>query len=99
MIRLDINKLMDKIVTTFCNLDKVFEKAPLEKQRHILSSLFPEKIDFDRAQHQTPRTSSIAHIIYLINNWLVDLKKDTAPDFQMLYYGVVPTRIELISKV
>ena len=98
-IRLDINKLMDKVVTTFCNLDKVFEKAPLEKQRHILSSLFPEKIDFDGAQHRTPRTNSIAHIIWVINKELSGLKKDTAPDFQALYRGVVPTRIELISKV
>jgi site-specific DNA recombinase len=30
MIRLDINKLIDKIITTFCNLDKVFQKAPLK---------------------------------------------------------------------
>ncbi len=34
MIRLDINKLMDKIITTFCNLDKVFQKAQRKKKAH-----------------------------------------------------------------
>jgi site-specific DNA recombinase len=43
MVGLDINKLMDKIITRFCNLDKVFQKAPLKIQRHILCSLFPKK--------------------------------------------------------
>lgn len=40
MIRLDINKLMDKIVTTFCNLDKVFQKAPLKKQKAYFEFTF-----------------------------------------------------------
>ena len=99
IVRLDIPKLTDRIISSFCSLDKLFEKATLQKQRHILSSLFPEKIEFDGVQHRTPRTNIIARSIWLINNDLKGLKIDTAPDFQTLYQRVVPTRIELISKV
>ncbi|RKR81846.1 DNA invertase Pin-like site-specific DNA recombinase [Mucilaginibacter gracilis] len=93
VIRLDIDKLTDKIISTFCNLDKVFEKATLQKQRHILCSLFPEKIEFDGEGHRTPRVNTIAKAIWLINNELGSLKTDTAPDFQTLYRGVVPTKL------
>lgn len=95
VIRLDINKLTDRIISSFCKLDKMFEKAPLKKQRHILGSMFPEKIDFDGTQHRTARTNIIVHIIWLINSELEGLKNDTTPDFQTLYRQVVSTGIEL----
>ena len=99
IVRLDINKLTDKIISTFSNLDKIFEKATIKKQRHILCSLFPEKIDFDGVEHRTPRTNCIARTIWLINSKLEGIKMDTAPDFQALYRQVVSTGIEPISKV
>ncbi len=98
-VRLDINKLMDRVISTFSNLDKVFENATLIKQRHILSSIFPEKIDFDGVELRTPKVNKIAHAIWLINSKLEGLKTDTASDFQTLYRGVSPTRFELISLV
>ncbi len=91
VVPLDIDKLTDKIISSFCNLDKVFEKAPLQKQRHILCSLFPEKIDFEGVEHRTPRTNVTAKTISLINNEIEYLKINTAPDFQTLYQRVVPT--------
>lgn len=64
-----------------------------------LCSLFPEEIYFDGTKHRTPRTNSIAHVIWLINSELRESKTDTALDFQALYRKVVSTGIEPISKV
>jgi site-specific DNA recombinase len=99
VIRLDIDKMAEKIISSFSKLDKIFENAEIMKQRHILSSLFPEKIDFDGTEHRTPRVNIIAKSIWLINSKLGSLKIDTAPDFQALYREVSPTRFELISLV
>ncbi|MEO6524953.1 MAG: recombinase family protein [Mucilaginibacter sp.] len=99
IMRVDIEKLVDKIIESFSKLDKLFDNADTKRQRHILSSLFPEKLDFDGAEHRTPKTNVLAEVIYLINNMLDKKKNGKTLDFEVLSREVVPTRIELISRV
>ena len=91
-MRVDIDKLISK-------LDQLFDNSDIKKQRHIISSLYPEKLDFDGEEHRTPRYNIIGQVIYLINNYLEEIKNGKVLDFEALSRNVVPTRIELISRV
>ena len=99
IMRVDINFLIDKIIESFSKLDELFNFANSKRQRHILSSLFPEKLTFDGVEHRTPKTNIIVDVIYLINNILEGVKNGKTLDFEVLSREVVPTRIELISRV
>jgi site-specific DNA recombinase len=99
IMRVDINKLVDKVIESFSKLDKLYDNADVKKQRHIVSSLFPEKLDFDGVEHRTLKYNVIGEAIYLINSLLCDKKEGKTLDFEVLSLEVVPTRIELISRV
>jgi site-specific DNA recombinase len=99
IMRIDIDNLIDKMVNSFSRLDELYANANIDKQRHILSSLFTEKIDFDGIQHRTPKTNIVIDAIFLINNALQGKNNGKTLDFDALSRGVVPTRIELISRV
>jgi site-specific DNA recombinase len=99
IMRVDIDGLIDKIINSFSKLDELFAFASVEKQRHIVSSLFPEKINFDGFEHRTPKINIVVKVIYLINSALEGKSNGKTLDFEALSRGVVPTRIELISRV
>jgi site-specific DNA recombinase len=99
IMRVDIDSLLDRIIDSFSKLDELFVNADVKKQRHIISSLFPEKLDFDGVQHRTSQYNVVTEVIYLINNILEETKNGKTLDFEALSRGVVPTRIELISRV
>jgi site-specific DNA recombinase len=91
IMRVDIEKLVDKIIESFSKLDKLFDNADTKRQRHILSSLFPEKLDFDGVEHRTPKTNVLSEAIYLINNVLSEKKNGKTLDFEVLSREVVAT--------
>lgn len=99
VVKIDIDKLVDRMIESFSKLNKLFENADIKKQRHIVSSLFPENIDFDGKVLRTPRTNVIAQAIYIINSKLEGNKKGKDPFEKDLSLGVSPTRFELISLV
>jgi site-specific DNA recombinase len=99
IMRVDINNLIDRVIESFSKLDILYDNADIKKQRHIVSSLFPEKLDFDGVEHRTLKYNVIGEAIYLINSLLREKKDGKTLDFEVLSRGVVPTRIELISRV
>jgi site-specific DNA recombinase len=99
IMRVDIDSLLDRIIDSFSKLDELFVNADVKKQRHVISSLFPEKLVFDGVQHRTFKYNVVAEVIYLINKMLAENKNGKTLDFEALSRGVVPTRIELISRV
>jgi hypothetical protein len=44
--------------------------------RHIVSSLFPEKLDFDGVEHRMPKYNAISEAIWLINSILEEKKRE-----------------------
>lgn len=50
--------------------DEFYVFVDPEGKRDIVSSMFPEKITFDGAEHRTPRLNEIVSKIHLINKEL-----------------------------
>ena len=98
-ISISIDKLIDTAVSTLSRLDLLYSEADTTKKREIISSIYPEKLSFDGTQYRTPRLNDAARIIYQINNELCTTKNRKGYDISRLSGVVVPTRIELISKV
>lgn len=91
VMRIDVSKLVDKVIESFLKLDKLFAYAEVKKQRHIVSSLFPEKLDFDGEQHRTPRINIVVRAIWMINGLLEGVKKGKILCIEELSLEVVPT--------
>ena len=93
------DKLINKAVSTLSHLDIIYSEANITKKREIISSIFPEKLSFDGFQYRTPRINEGARLIFQINNKLRTIKNRKETNFLSLSGKVVPTRIELVSKV
>ncbi|KGO95042.1 resolvase [Flavobacterium subsaxonicum WB 4.1-42 = DSM 21790] len=69
-----VEKLMDKAITTLSRLDTHYGNMVLSKKRELIGSIFPEKIVFDGKEYRTPRLNEAARLIYMINNDLYSTK-------------------------
>ncbi len=97
--RSQVDKLINNALKALSQIDVMFEDADVVKRREIVSSIFQEKICFDGMQYRTLSVNPVAEAIFLINNKLYSLKNRKDDDFSCLSGWVVPTRIELVSKV
>lgn len=52
-----------------------YENGDIEGKRLIVSSIFPDYLEFDGVQHRTQRLNSAVALIYQNNNELQDKKK------------------------
>ena len=94
-----IERQLDKAINTLTKIDIMFKKGTVTEKRNIISSMYPEKIDFDGLQYRTSRLNSLASCIYQINNNLYQIKNRKDDNFFRLSGEVVPTGIEPVSKV
>jgi len=75
LMRIGIETLVDKVVTSFSKLDELFLSAEIKKQRHMVCSLFPEKLEYDGYMFRTPRPNAVGELILLINSGLSGKEK------------------------
>lgn len=70
----NVEKLMDKAISTLSRLDTHYGNLPVSKKRELISSIFPEKIVFDGKDYRTPKVNEAARLIYMINSDLYSIK-------------------------
>lgn len=75
LVKTSVENLINKVIDSFSKLDELFEKADVKKQRHMVCSLFPEKLEFDGLRYRTLRPNAITDIILLINSKLCEKEK------------------------
>ncbi len=80
------------------NIDRRYENGTIEEKRLIVSSIFPDYLEFDGVQHRTRRLNSVIALICQNNNKLQGKNKETSLPFLDLSLEVEPQRIELWSK-
>ena len=96
---INIDKLIDKAVSTLSHLDVIYSEANVTLKREIISSIYPEKLSFDGMQYRTPRINEAVRLIYSINNELGTIKNRKGNHVSHLSGMVAPTGIEPVSKV
>lgn len=76
-----VDKLIDKAISTLSHMDIIYNEASVSRKREIISSIYPEKLNFDRMQYRTPRVNETARLIFQINNELDPIKTGKAMIF------------------
>jgi site-specific DNA recombinase len=95
----NIDDLLNKAVFHLSHLTVYWEEGTVAERRNIVSSIFPEKLTFDGFTHRTARVNEAARLIYSLDAGFKEMKNGKNADFSRLSRWVVPTRIELVSKV
>ena len=86
-IRTNLNPKLDYSISLIDNLDKYFEDAPIEVKQHLLSSIFPEKVEFDGISFRTTKYNSVLDLIYNETKQLRGTKKDKPTDLSCSVAG------------
>ncbi len=76
-VNIEIKDLFRSGLKQIANLDIRYQKGNTEEKRQIISSMFPEYLEFDGNQHRTPRLNSAIHLIYQNNSKLKSKKNGT----------------------
>ena len=92
-ITVNIDRIIEKAVSSLSQLDILYTKANVTGKRQIISSIYPEKLCFDGLQYRTPRLNEAASLIYQINNELTAKKDRKSYDISHLSGWVAPTGI------
>ena len=71
-------------------MDRYFENGDIEEKRLIVSSMFPDFLEFYGTRHRTPRLNSAIALIYQNNSKLQGKKKGTSLSFLDLSHQVIP---------
>jgi site-specific DNA recombinase len=85
----NLEKMLDKAVSTLSNLDVIYSKSDINQKREIIGSIYPEKLTFSESGYRTTRTNEIVSLIFQINSDLVKDKSRTFSDFSQKS-GLVP---------
>ena len=97
-LNLEIRDLMKTSLKKVSNLSERYENGTVEEKRIIVSSMFPENLEFDGAKHRTQRLNEAIRLIYQNNNKLQGKIKGTNLSFLDLSPEVEPQGIEPWSK-
>ena len=76
------------------NIDKFFMYAPVEAKIRALSSIFPEKIEFDGNNFRTVSMNSVLGLIYQQTNELRGLNKKSEESFSTFPASVPRAGVE-----
>ncbi|SKB89878.1 hypothetical protein SAMN05660226_03728 [Parapedobacter luteus] len=66
----EIKDLVASTLKKVANIDRRYENGDIEEKRLIVSSMFPDFLEFDGTQHRTPRLNSAIALIYQNNSKL-----------------------------
>ena len=81
-------------MTLIDNIDKFFEYAPADNKIRLLSSIFPEKIEYDGKIFRTENLNSVLSLVYLQTNELRGLKKENEESFSTFPASVPRAGVE-----
>ena len=94
-----IDGLLQKAMGNLYSLKSLYEGGTVSQKRQIISSIYPEKLTFDGFQYRTLRLNEVIRLIYTLDKGFGEIKNRRSNKNLCLSSWVVPTRIELVSKV
>ena len=71
-------------------MDRYFENGDIEEKRLIVSSMFPDFLEFYGTRHRTPKLNSAITLIYQNKSKLQGKKNGTSLSFLDLSHQVIP---------
>ena len=93
-----VDDRLNKTLSVLSNLSLLYQSSNVETKRKIISSIYPENIEFTGIEYRTNRVNSILSSISLVTNSLSDINKKN--DKKTAYPCLVaPSGIEPESKV
>ena len=95
--RIPYDPIKDLVASTLkkvANIDRRYENGDIEEKRLIVSSMFPDFLEFDGSQHRTPRLNSAIAFIYQNTSKLKRKKNGTSLSFLDLSQEVIPLGFE-----
>ena len=72
--KIGLKKSLEKGVKVLADIGKTYNTADLIDKRKIISSIFPENLEFDGEKCRTPRINEVLCLILLINNDKINKK-------------------------
>ena len=90
----EIKDLVASALKKVANIDRRYERGDIEEKRLIVSSIFPDYLEFDGVQHRTPRLNSAIALIYQNNSKLQGKKNGTSLSFLDLSQEVTRLGLE-----
>ncbi|MBR6892357.1 MAG: recombinase family protein [Bacteroidaceae bacterium] len=99
LLQTDTIGLKDKIdysMNIIANLGLFMKNAPVKTKCKILSSMFPQKIEFDGEKYRTQSYNQVLDLIYMETNKLRGDEKKESEKSEEISHSVAPTRIELV---
>ena len=88
--KIDFPKLLDHALSNVVDLAKAFSSGDIALKRQIISSIFPEKLEFFENHYRTIRANVLLSYIYQINNELGAKKNRKESELSPLS-GLVPS--------
>ncbi len=81
-------------INLIANMDKFFATAPADAKIKVLSSIFPEKIEFDGKKYRTFSYNKVLDLIYRQTNELRGEQKENGEDFSSFSVTVPRAGVE-----
>jgi site-specific DNA recombinase len=91
---IDIDDLAEKALSSLYRLDLLYERVNVNQKRHLIGSIFPEKLCFDGSIYRTGKINEAASLIYLINSKIQAKKNRTNLEFSKLSDSVAGAGLE-----
>ncbi|RXM41440.1 hypothetical protein BOQ62_00380 [Chryseobacterium sp. CH21] len=71
-----VDDRLNKALSVISNLSLLYQSSSVEAKRKIISSIYPENLEFTGIDYRTNRVNSILSSISLISNRLYDLNNE-----------------------
>lgn len=95
---LELKTKIEKGINIMTNAREIYHNATVIEKQRLISSIFPEKIEFSKNKCRTPRINDLLLYMLLKNNKLSELKKGQFNKNIELSRQVESGRVELPSK-
>ena len=90
----NVDDLLDKALNRVTHLDTLYEEGTTPEKRQIVSSIFPEKLQFDGFYFRTPRLNEVIRLIGSLDAGFSEIKNGTPTDFSTMSHQVIPLGLE-----
>ena len=89
-----IDELLDRAINKVTQLDKIYKDGTTPEKRQIVSSIYPQKLQFDGFAFRTPRLNEVIRIICSMDAGFDEMKNGTSSDFTSMSHEVIPLGLE-----
>ncbi len=88
------DKQIDYCINLLKDIDNVYKNASTEGKQHIIGSIFPERLVFEKNKYRTPKLNTVVTLICFNNKPSKGVKKEKHAKTGVLSKGVGPLGIE-----